>query len=105
MRADDYPRKKGRPIVLTVMNPRGAVAPPPKVAAASRPGDLAGKRIGLYWNGKAGADKFLDVVEAFLKERLPASTVLRFEGPLDVGDSGAAALAEEADTFVYGIGD
>jgi len=90
---------------LDVMNPRASVARRPVVAPAARVEDLAGKRVGIYWNGKAGANNFFDVIEDLLKERFPTTTVARFEGPLDAGDAAAAAMARDADTVIYGIGD
>jgi hypothetical protein len=90
---------------LEVMNPRGEIAPPATIRPAPRLIDLAGKTIGLYWNGKAGADKLLDVFEILLQERFPTARVRRYEGPLDVGETLAADLCGQADTFVYGVGD
>ena len=92
-------------IALDVMNPRGEIAPPLTIPPAPRLTDLAGKTIGLYWNGKAGADNLLDVIEVLLREKFPAARVLRYEGPLDIGESLAADLSEQVDTFVYGVGD
>lgn len=92
-------------VALEVMNPRGKILPPLTVAPAPRLTDLAGKTIGLYWNGKAGADNLLDALEVLLRERFPAARVRRYEGPLDIGEALAAGLSEQADTFVYGVGD
>ena len=92
-------------VSLEVMNPRASVARRPVVAPAPRARDLAGKRVGIYWNGKAGANNFFDVIEELLTERFPAATIVRFEGPLDAGDAAAAAMAKDADTVIYGIGD
>jgi hypothetical protein len=87
------------------MNPRGEILPPLTVAPAPGLTDFAGKTIGLYWNGKAGADNLLDALEVLLRERFPATKVRRYEGPLDVGENLAAGLSEQTDTFVYGVGD
>jgi hypothetical protein len=92
-------------VVLDVMNPRGEILPPQTVAPTPRLNDLAGKTIGLYWNGKAGADNLLDALEVLLRERFPATKIRRYEGPLDVGETLAADLSEQTDTFVYGVGD
>ncbi len=93
------------PVTLEVMNPRGDLAPRPVLEPAARVKDIAGKKIGIYWNGKAGADNLLDVVAELLKERFPSSTILRYDGPLDAGDARAAAMCSEADVVVYGVGD
>jgi hypothetical protein len=92
-------------ITLEVMNPRGAVTRPPVVPHAPRVEDLAGKTIGIYWNEKAGADNFFEVIEELLKKRFPTASVVRFKGSLDPGDAVAVDMAKEADTFIYGIGD
>ena len=46
------------------------------VAPAVRPTDLAGKRIGLYWNYKSGGDLALAHVKELLGKRYPDA---RFE--------------------------
>lgn len=92
-------------VKLMVLNPRGEILPPPNFELAPRMTDLAGKRVGIYWNGKLGGDNFWDVVEDGMKEKLPAATILRYKGPLDIGDKLAGTLANEVDTFIYGVGD
>jgi hypothetical protein len=87
------------------MKPRGEAVRPPVVAPSARVKDLAGKRIGIYWNEKAGADNFFDVIEGLLKKRFPFANIVRFKGSLDPGDAVVAEMAHEADTFIYGIGD
>ena len=93
------------PVTLKVLNPRGEVDPPRTLAPTPRVTDLAGKRIGLYWNGKVGTDVFFDVVEELLKKKFPTATVLRYQGAFDLGDVLAAKMAKECDTFIYGVGD
>jgi hypothetical protein len=92
-------------VTLKVLNPRGEITPPPVYAPSGRISDLAGKKIAVYWNGKAGGDNFWNNIEALLKERLPKSFVLRYNGPFDLGDAQAAKIAREADGFFYGVGD
>jgi hypothetical protein len=41
-------------VTLEVLNPRAEFEPPPNLAIVPRVTDLAGKKIGLYWNGKPG---------------------------------------------------
>ena len=93
------------PVTLKVLNPRGEVEPPPTLTPTPRVTDLAGKKIGLYWNGKVGTDVFFDVVEELLKKKFPTATVLRYQGAFDLGDALAAKMAKECDTFIYGVGD
>jgi hypothetical protein len=92
-------------LTLRVMNPLGEITPPPVSAPSTRISDLAGKKVAIYWNGKAGGDNFWNNIEALLKEKLPNASVLRYHGPFDLGDAQAARIAEEADAFFYGVGD
>ncbi len=92
-------------VKLTVLNPRGGIAPPPIFAPQPRISDLSGKKIGIYWNGKAGGNYFWNVIEQLLKEKLPAAAVVRYDGAYDLGDPLAAKMAKEVDAFLYGVGD
>jgi len=92
-------------VTLTVLNPRGEIAPPPVFPPRPRISDLSGKKIGLYWNGKAGGNYFWNIIEELLKEKLPGTTVLRYNGAYDIGDPLAAKMAGEVDAFFYGVGD
>lgn len=79
---------------LEILNPiaRSAVQ---SVPLALRQVDLAGKRIGLYWNMKNGGDLALDRVEELLKERFPGIKVSRYIG--SVGFVMRHLTAEDAD--------
>ena len=92
-------------VTIEVLNPRGEIKPPPTLAPSPRIADLAGKKIGIYWNGKQGGNNFWDVVEELLKEKLPAAKIMRFNGSFDVGQSLAATIAKECDAIIYGVGD
>ena len=92
-------------VTLEVLNPRGEIPPPPLHAPSARIPDLNGKKVGIYWIGKAGGDNFWDGVEALLNERYPQVKTQRYEGPFDLGDEEAARLAGEVDTMFYGVGD
>jgi len=92
-------------VTLEVLNPRGEIEPPPTLAPTPRVTDLGGKKIGLYWNGKVGTDVFFDVVEELLKKKFHTATILRYQGAFDLGDTLAAKMAKECDTFIYGVGD
>ncbi len=41
------------------------------------PGDLSGKTVVLYWNGKHNGDVFLKRIAALLAERCPGVNVIR----------------------------
>lgn len=90
---------------LTVLNPRGEIEAAPALGITPRVADLEGKRIGIYWNGKQDGDYFWDVVEGLLMGKYPNATILRYNGPGDLGDTLAAKMAREVDTFLYGVGD
>ena len=64
---------------LEVLNPV-AEAEEKNIPPAIRLEDLAGKRVGLYWNIKSGGDAALDRVEEILKERFPDITTSRHIG-------------------------
>lgn len=72
----------GAAVTLTVLNPRGEIIPPPLIAPSARIPDLANRKIAIYWNGKEGGDNFWSDVEALIKLRLPNTTVLRYNGPI-----------------------
>jgi len=92
-------------VTFKALNPRGEIEPPPTFTPAVRVAELAGKKIGLYWNGKGGTSVFFDTVEKLLKEKFPTVTVLRYAGAFDPGEKLAARIAEECDTFIDGVGD
>lgn len=82
-------------VELVVANPV-AESEVQRVAPAARPGDLAGKKIGLYWNMKPGGNIGLDRVEARLRERYPSTEFVRFQG--SVGASVRHLTPKDADT-------
>ena len=91
--------------VLKVLNPRGEIEPPPSLAITPRVTELAGKKIGLYSNGKGGTSVFFDTLQILLKEKFPTATILRYTGAFDPAEKLAAKIAEECDTFIDGVGD
>ncbi len=50
------------------------------VEPAPRLGDLNGKRIGLYWNMKAGGDVALFRIKSVLEERYPGARFADYQG-------------------------
>ena len=92
-------------VELELLNPRGEIEPPPIFTPAPRVTDLAGKKIGLYWNSKQGVDNFYTVLEELLKNRYPTATTTLLRGAFVIKDEDAEAWAPEIDTFVYGVGD
>lgn len=90
---------------LTVLNPQGEIDQSMVKGVTPRVPDLAGKTIGLYWNGKPDGDLFSDVIEARLKKKFPEVNVLRYNGPGDLGETMAPKIAKEVDALMYGVGD
>jgi hypothetical protein len=90
-------------VSLVCLNPQGVIELPAAAGLVSpRVTDLAGKTIGIIWDGKKGGDNFCIAVEELLKKRYPTATTMR----LVWGDAEAAGRAKrEMDTFVYGVGD
>jgi len=92
-------------VTLEVLNPRGVVEAKTNFAPAPRFTDLAGKRVGLYHNGKPGMDNFYTVFEELLKKKYPTATTNLIRGSFEITDKDAEAWAPQIDTFVYGVGD
>jgi hypothetical protein len=90
-------------VSFVCLNPQGVVEiPAPSGLMNHRVKDLAGKKIGIIWDGKKGGDNFCIAVEELLKEKFPTATTMR----LVWGDAEAAEKAKkEMDTFIYGVGD
>jgi hypothetical protein len=92
-------------VALALLNPRGVIEPQPTLAPSPRVTDLAGKRVGLYWNNKPGLDNFYTVFDELLKEKYPTTTATLLRGAFEIRDDDADAWVKEMDTFVYGVGD
>jgi hypothetical protein len=92
-------------VELELLNPRGEIEPAKTFALAPRVSDLAGKRIGFYWNGKPGIDNFFSVLEENLKKMFPDVTTTLFRGPMEITDKDIQGWASQIDTFVYAVGD
>ena len=92
-------------VELTVLNPRGKVEAKCPLAPNPRLTDLAGKRVGLYSNGKPGMDNFYTVFEELLKKKYPTVIVKNLTGSFEITDRDAKDWAPQIDTFVYAVGD
>ncbi len=92
-------------VKLEVLNPRGTIEAKPVSAPNPRITDLAGKRVGLYWNSKPGMDNFYKVFEELLRKRYPTATTTLLRGAFLIRDDDVEAWLKEIDTFVYGVGD
>ncbi len=81
-----------------------------RVEPAPRVRELNGKRIGLYWNLKAGGEQALKRVEILLRERFPDARFAYYQG--DVGAAYryftspvADRIARECDAIIGTTGD
>ena len=92
-------------VELAVLNPRGKVEAKSAFAPNPRVRDLAGKRVGLYSNGKPGMDNFYTVFEELLKKKYPSVTIKLLTGSFEITDRDAKDWAPQIDTFVYAVGD
>ena len=82
---------------MSIIKVRNPVADPviEKVTPARRLADLSGKRIGLYWNIKAGGDLALEHVHDILGKRYPGTTFTHYLGDVGMGTRHCtAALAD-----------
>jgi hypothetical protein len=61
------------PVTLEVLNPRGEITPPAVTGIRPRIASLAGKKIALIDNTKAGARNFLNALQDLLEQRYPAA--------------------------------
>ncbi len=79
---------------LEVLNPQAQTIEQ-TVKAANRPSDLTGKRIGLYWNLKAGGDHALTRAAELLSQRFAGVTFARYWG--EVGSLFRMATAADVE--------
>ncbi len=90
-------------VSIKCMNPQGRLdLPAPSGLKNPRVKGLAGKTIGIIWDGKKGGDNYCAAIEELLNKRYPTAKTFR----LVWGDAAAAEKAKkEMDTFIYGVGD
>ena len=70
-----------------------------------RIGDLAGKTVGLYSNGKDGMENFYTVFAELLKNKYPTAKTSYLSGEYIINDKDVNEWIPQIDTFVYGVGD
>jgi hypothetical protein len=92
-------------VLLETLNPRGIIESKTAHSPTPRVKDLAGKRVGLYWNNKPGLDNFYTVFDELLRKRYPTATTNLLRGAFLIKEEDAQAWLPEIDTFVYGVGD
>jgi hypothetical protein len=95
-------------VKLELLDPRGEIEVIRKYPPAKRVPDLAGKRIALIHNQKAGASTFLEAVEELLRQKYPTSTfVKQYTTTINLAKEPEFydEVARNADVFVFGAGD
>jgi hypothetical protein len=92
-------------VKLEVLNPRGVIEAKKQFVPSPRVKELAGKRVGLYWNSKPGMDNFYTAFAELLKKRYPTATTTLLRGAFLIREEDAQAWQDKIDTFVYGVGD
>jgi hypothetical protein len=92
-------------VKLEVRNPRGVIEAKKSFVPSSRVKDLAGQKVGLYWNSKHGMDNFYTAFAELLKKRYPTATTTLLRGAFLIRDEDAQSWQDQIDTFVYGVGD
>jgi hypothetical protein len=96
-------------LTLEVMNPRGAIPPPPTVGINPRVSDLAGKKIVLVDNGKYGAVHFLEVLGEMLKRKYPTASIVMYPKPpaqtITALPNWYPTVKQQGDLFIFGVGD
>jgi hypothetical protein len=92
---------------VSIIKVRNPVADPviQKVKPAQRLGEVAGKRIGLYWNIKAGGDLALTHVDDILSKRYPGTRFTYYQGDVGMGTrhctpAQAERISKEVDAVV-----
>lgn len=92
---------------ILVLNPTAEMRVRERPLAA-RPDSLAGRRVGILWNGKPNADLLLDRVAELLGERFGAAVTVRTAKPNVSAPAPAdiiQKLVKECDVVVNAIGD
>jgi hypothetical protein len=72
---------------------------------AARLGDLRGKTIGLFWNGKPDGDVLLDAIGKLFRERLKRVEIIRFNMSVCVGPDNVKKMVEKCDGIVAAVAD
>ncbi len=98
------------PVRLEVLNPVAEAKTPAAMTARPRPADLAGKRIGILSNSKAGADYLQPVYEKAIKDRFPTAKLRSWRLPyifidLAVNRPTLKQAAENSDVVMVLVGD
>ena len=91
---------------IEVLNPVAEMPPASQnIEPAPRPPSLEGKRVGLYWNYKAGGNYALERVEEEIRARFKDASVTLYPSPRPVPQETLHAVKRECDVVVGATGD
>jgi hypothetical protein len=92
-------------VQLTLVNPRGEIAPPPTYTPTPRLAGLAGMTIGLYSNSKPGMDNFYTALAQVIQRQYPSARTVVLRGGFEIRDEDVKSWLPQIDTFIYAVGD
>ena len=93
---------------MRLVNPQGTELVPGPFALTARPGDLAGKTLGLLENTKTNSDKVLNELGALLKEKHGLKDVVflsKHHSSLPTKPEVIQQAVEQVDVLITGVGD
>jgi hypothetical protein len=96
-------------VTLKILNPRGSVSSAKQIPASPRLGDLAGKKIGILNNGKAGGEMLLPYLKEALCRNHPGIEIRQWDVPLawaeEVKEPVLNEIANHSDGVIALMGD
>ena len=93
---------------LDVLNPVAEVKTVDKFNTAPKLKDINGKRIGLFWNGKAGGDKVLARTAELLNQKYTGLSFKNYTGAENarkIAPEQADIIAKENDALIASTSD
>lgn len=91
---------------FAVLSPIGKIRSKDPFQMSARAGDLTGKRLGLFWNGKHNGDVLLARIAELLHRRFSKLEITQFNyGYEGAGLEAVSRMAQEADLVIGAIGD
>ena len=96
-------------VTLNILNPRGTLNGVKQIRSSPRLKDLAGKKIGILNNGKAGGMMLLPYLKVALQKHHPGIELREWEVPLawpeEVKDPVLNDIANQSDGVIALMGD
>ena len=92
------------PVEWKVLNPTAEYEKTNHAAAAGLP-SLAGKKIGLFSNGKNGSEALLNALGDLLQQQFKDIQLLKFNLWVSIGPNNIKQIAQKCDAVVSAVGD